>query len=65
MKSFDPNTFYYPPKDFIFFSADAYGNLIIQQRLDAVSHLISGEEFTLITTIDGLMEPACSTRSDS
>ncbi len=56
MKSFDPNTFYYPPKDFIFFSADAYGNLIIQQRLDAVSHLISGEEFTLITTIDGLMD---------
>ncbi len=56
MKSFDPNTFYYPPKDFIFFSADAYGNLIIQQRLDAVSHLVSGEEFTLITTIDGLMD---------
>ena len=56
MKSFDPNTFYYPPKDFIFFSAEAYGNLIIQQRLDAVSHLISGEEFTLITTIDGLMD---------
>ena len=56
MKSLDPNTFYYPPKDFIFFSADAYGNLIIQQRLDAVSHLISGEEFTLITTIDGLMD---------
>ena len=51
MKSFDPNTFYYPPKDFIFFYDIAYGNLIIQQRLDAVYHLISGEEFNLITKL--------------
>lgn len=56
MKSFDANTFYYPAKDFIFFSADAYGNLIIKQRLDAVSQLLGGEPFTLITTVDGLMD---------
>ncbi len=56
MKSFDNNTFYYPAKDFIFFSADAYGNLIVRQRLDAISHLASGEPFTMITTIDGLMD---------
>lgn len=56
MKSFDRNTFYYPAKDFIFFSADAYGDLIIKQRLDALSHLIDGQPFTLITTIDGLMD---------
>lgn len=56
MKSFEPNTFYYPPKDFIFFSADAYCNLLIKQRLEAISHLINGEPFTLITTIDGLMD---------
>ena len=56
MKSFDANTFYYPAKDFIFFSADAYGNLIIRQRLDAISQLVNGQPFTLITTIDGLMD---------
>lgn len=56
MKTFEPNTFYYPPKDFIFFSADAYGNLIIKQRLDAISHLVNKESFTLITTIDGVMD---------
>jgi transcription-repair coupling factor (superfamily II helicase) len=56
MKSFDANTFYYPAKDFIFFSADAYGDLIVKQRLDAISHLITGEPFTLVTTIDGLMD---------
>lgn len=56
IKSFEPNTFYYPPKDFIFFSADAYGNLIVKQRLDAISQLIQQKPFTLITTIDGLMD---------
>ena len=56
MKSFDANTYYYPAKDFIFFSADACGNLIIKQRLESVSQLITEKPFTIITTIDGLMD---------
>ncbi len=56
MRAFDSNTYYYPAKDFIFFSADAYGDYIIKQRLDAISHLITEEPFTMITTIDGLMD---------
>lgn len=56
MKLFDPDTFYYPAKDFIFFSADAYGDLIVKQRLDVFSMLAEKKSCTIITTIDGLMD---------
>ncbi len=56
MKFFDNKVVYYPAKDFIFFSADIHGNLMLNQRLEAVKTLIGDEPATIVTTIDGLMD---------
>lgn len=49
---FDKNVIYYPAKDFIFYSADVHGNLIIRNRLKAVEGLINQDDLTIVTTID-------------
>ncbi len=56
MKFYCRNTFYYPAKDFIFFSADIHGNLTLNQRLQVVKAIIDGEDVCVVTTIDGLMD---------
>ena len=53
MKFYGKNVLYYPAKDFIFFSADIHGNLTLDQRLQVVKSIISEEEVTVVTTIDG------------
>ena len=57
---FDKNVVYYPAKDFIFYSADIHGNLIVEERINAIKEIIkaknSGERLTVITTIDGCMD---------
>lgn len=53
---FDKNVVFYPAKDFIFYSADIHGNLIVKERMRALKRLFSGEEITIITTIDGCMD---------
>ncbi len=55
-KFFNGDAVIYPAKDFIFFSADVHGNLILQQRLALVKKLLSDEPVTVITTFDGLMD---------
>lgn len=50
------NTVLYPAKDFIFFAADIHGNLLLQQRMEAMKALLEQEEVTVITTIDGCMD---------
>lgn len=56
MKFYCRNTFYYPAKDFIFFSADIHGNLMMSQRLEVIKAILSGEEVCIVTTIDGLVD---------
>ena len=53
---FDKHVVYYPAKDFIFYSADIHGNLIVKERIRALKRLFSGEDLTIITTIDGCMD---------
>lgn len=53
---FDRNVMYYPAKDFIFYSADVHGNLIIQERLKVVEKLVAGEPLTVVTTIDAFAD---------
>jgi transcription-repair coupling factor (superfamily II helicase) len=55
-KFFDANVYLYPAKDAIFYSADIHGNLIVQQRMDVIKHLLSGENITVVTTLDGCMD---------
>lgn len=55
-KFFDRDALLYPAKDFIFFSADVHGNLMVKQRLEVIKRLIEKQNTTIITTIDGLMD---------
>ncbi len=50
------NTFFYPAKDFIFYSADIHGNQIVKERLSVIEHLLLNEDITVITTVDGCMD---------
>lgn len=52
----DRNTFYYPARDFIFYSADIHGNEIVRERLEVISRLTRGDDITVITTVDGCMD---------
>lgn len=55
-RGLDKNTYFYPAKDFIFYSADIHGNQIVKERLSVIEKLVKGEEITVITTVDGCMD---------
>lgn len=56
LKSFRDDVILYPSKDFIFFSADIHGSLILQQRLEFIQKVVEGEEFTVILSADAFMD---------
>ncbi len=56
LKGFRDDVVIYPAKDFIFFSADVHGNLIMQQRLEFIQKLMEKQDFTVILTADALMD---------
>mgnify|MGYP003295365493 CR=1 FL=1 len=62
-KGIDKNTYYYPAKDFIFYSADIHGNELVKERLEVVSRLVKGESITVVTTIDGCMDKLMAGRT--
>ena len=53
---FEPNTWLYPAKDLLFYSADIHGNLMVKQRLQVLRHLMEDEGGVVVTTLDGLMD---------
>ena len=53
---FDREAVLYQAKDFLFFHADIQGNLLVQQRVQALQALLTKKEVTVITTFDGLMD---------
>ena len=55
LQLFDRNAMLLPAKDFIFFQADIKSSLIMQQRLAVWKALAEGQEVTVITTIQALM----------
>ncbi len=56
MQFFDKNTYYYPAKDLIFYSADVHGKHLITERLRALHALTSESDVTIVTTIDALLD---------
>lgn len=56
LKGFGENVVLYPSKDFIFFSADVHGNLILKQRLEFIQKVVQGEAFTVVLTADAFMD---------
>lgn len=56
IKGFTDDVVMYPSKDFIFFSADVHGNLILQQRLEFIEKIVEDKPFTVIVTADDFMD---------
>lgn len=55
-KLYDRETYLYPAKDVIFFSADIRGNAIVGERIRILRRLMEGEPITVVATIDGGMD---------
>lgn len=53
---FDHSVFLYPAKDVLFYSADIHGNLIAQQRLEVLKHIIEDQSVTIVLTFHALMD---------
>ena len=53
---YDKRAAVYPARDLIFYQADIKGNLLTKQRFEAMRPIAEGEGFTVITTIEALME---------
>ena len=56
MKFFDKATYYYPSKDFIFYSAGFKGKQIVAERMRTLKAIIENEDATIIATLDALMD---------
>ena len=53
---YDKEVLYYPARDLLFFQADIHGNLIIRQRMQVIKALLTREEVTVVTSVDGCMD---------
>jgi transcription-repair coupling factor (superfamily II helicase) len=53
---FDRQAILMQAKDFLFFHADIQGNLLVQQRICALKALLTRQEVTIVTTLDGCMD---------
>ncbi|MEY8337682.1 transcription-repair coupling factor [Lachnospiraceae bacterium 62-35] len=53
---FEPDTWLYPAKDLLFYSADIHGNLMIKQRVQVLKNILEKPGGIIITTMDGLMD---------
>ena len=54
---YDSEVMYYPAKDIIFFSADIHGNTLIRERMRVIRRLAERMPVTVVTTIDGGIDP--------
>ena len=52
---FDRNVRYFPAKDILFYQSDIHGNELEKERIGALKLLSSGENYTVVTTFDALM----------
>lgn len=52
---FDREAVYYPAKDLLFYQSDIRGNALTRQRMEAMRAVFEQPSFTIITTMDALM----------
>ena len=55
LRFFDRTAVFFPPKDLLFYQADAKSNTIARERLKAVRALLTGSAGTVVTTAQGMM----------
>ncbi len=54
---YEPNTYVYPVKDFIFFQADIHGNQLTKERLAVYRAMLENDNVTIVTTFSALLSP--------
>ncbi|MBR3039144.1 MAG: transcription-repair coupling factor [Lachnospiraceae bacterium] len=54
---YDKNVKFFPAKDFIFYQADIYSDVITADRLKVLRAILEGTPITLVTTFDSLQTP--------
>lgn len=54
---YEKNVYLYPAKDLIFYQADVNGKQMVIDRMRVFRAILSGEQMTIVTTFDALMEP--------
>ncbi|WP_027421709.1 transcription-repair coupling factor [Lachnobacterium bovis] len=59
-KFFDEDVVYYPAKDILFYQSDIRGNLLTEERINALKTIRNCEKCTLVTTYDALMNTVAS-----
>lgn len=60
LKGFADDVVMYPAKDFIFFSADVHGNLILATTTwNLIQKIVEDKPFTVILTPDAFMDKIC------
>lgn len=52
----DPNTYLYPAKDLLFYQADLRSRELVQQRMEVIQSVITGQDITVVTSFDGFMD---------
>ena len=52
----DPNTYLYPAKDLLFYQADLRSRELVQQRMEVIQSVITGQDVTVVTSFDGFMD---------
>ena len=53
---YNRQTYYYPAKDVLFYSADIHSNNTVQERLEIFKKIAEDRPCTVVTTIEGLMD---------
>ena len=56
MKFFEKASYYYPSKDFIFYSAGFKGKQIVTERMRVLKAIAENEDATIIATLDAFMD---------
>ncbi len=52
---FDEEIVYFPPKDMLFYQSDIRGNALTRERIRAIETILIKDDYTIVTTIDALM----------
>lgn len=52
---FDRNVRYFPAKDLLFYQSDIHGNELEKERIEVLKLLAGGQDSTVVTTFDALM----------
>ena len=60
---FEDNVFYFPAKDYLFYQSDIRGNALTRDRMKAIEAVLTEGQYTVVTTIDALMNKLPSKES--